>query len=408
MADILHRTLHQDFSRGWVCLDDYVLGGDSDDTAAFNRAIAAMPESSQFEAGGGCILLTGRTYTISGPIIAQNSFKMIGCGSDSGTRIWLANGSDCNMFEIGARNSSYPMSVHMQGMRIEMDRTQQADGVSNVVGYNYLRHSHFIDLFVVGANGPNFEMKVDAGQSPARNSYFYGCAFEYGKVAALRINHDYNLNINSCYFGFGDVSQSSYGLYLTMTADRFSLNNSWFLQDSKAGDFYISGVQNGNIQGNKFSATANCAAGAAHIYIGTVYNLNIANNIFPNSTLPYNIRTGNSSERTYIHGNSFGTVGTQPFYFLNKGHVVCQGNFHNNYMLDNNGGQATIQAGDSYVTVTHGIFTTPDSVVATPHGAETVWVSDIGATTFRINRVIPDSSGGDDLVCSWRASQRTY
>lgn len=389
-------------------MDDFVQGGDSDDTAAFNRAFAAMPESSAFLDGGGCLLLTGRTYNISGPIIVQKSFKLIGCGSDSGTRIFLDDDADCNMFEIGIRNSSSPMSAHMQGMRIEMSRSVHPDGYSNIVGYNYLRHSHFVDLFVVGATAPNMELKIDGGYSPARNTYFYGCAFEYGKEAALRINSDYNMNINSCYFGFGETGQNSYGLYVTMSADRFSLNNSWFLQDVRAGDLYISGVNNGQITGNKFSPTTSTNAGAAHIYIGTVYNLNIANNVFPDSTIAYNIRTGTSSQRTFIHGNSFGTIGTQPFYFLNKAHVVCQGNIHNNYMLDHNAGQATIQAGDSYVTVSHGIFTTPDSVVATPHGADHVWVSDIGATTFRINRVIPDSSGGDDLVCSWSANQRTY
>lgn len=408
MADILHRVLHQDFSRGWCCVDDFIEGGDSDDTEAFNRAISAMPESSSFIAGGGALLLTGRTYNISGPIIIEKSFKLVGCGSDSGTRILLDNDADCNMFEIGIRNSSSPMSAHMQGMRIEMARGVHPDGYSNIVGYNYLRHSHFVDLFVVGATAPNFEMKSDPTYSPARNIYFYGCAFEYGKEASLRINSDYNLNINSCYFGFGETGQNSYGLYLTMSADRFLLSNSWFLQDNRAGDMYISGVQNGHIIGNKFSPTASPNAGSTSIFVGTVNNLNIANNIFPDTSFPYYIRSGNTSQRIFIHGNSFGVPATQPFYFLDKSLIVCEGNLHRAYLRDNNAGQATIQAGDSYVTVSHGIFTTPDSVVATPHGPETVWVSDIGTTTFRINRVIPDSSGGDDLVCSWRASQRTY
>jgi len=52
------------------------------------------------------------------------------------------------------------------------------------------------------------------------------------------------------------------------------------------------------------------------------------------------------------------------------------------------GATATITAGNTYVDVTHGMGTTPTSVQVTPTtnlGTRSFWVSDKGATTFRIN-----------------------
>jgi len=55
-----------------------------------------------------------------------------------------------------------------------------------------------------------------------------------------------------------------------------------------------------------------------------------------------------------------------------------------------NSGTATITAGATYVDVTHGLATTPDinRIKVTPKdnlGGRSFWISDVGATTFRIN-----------------------
>ena len=382
-------------------VDNYKLETDPDDTLAFQRCVADLTEMVYFSNGGGTIVLAGREYIISSSIIIQTSFTMIGAGSDSGTCISLASGSNCHMFEIGIRDSEYPISVTMMGMRIQQTGTQ-AEGFSNIVTYNYLRHSHFIDLFIAHATAPNFDMRVDPLGSPGRNNYFYGCAFEYGKVASVKMIHDYNLNINSCYFGFGLSGQDSHGLHISMSADRFILANSWFLQDNRAGDLFLTGVQNGHIVNTKFSPTLNGVAGSYNIYLGSCNQINVGGNIFPATGLAYHIRTGNG-ENINIYDNQFNGAATQPFSFIDKSKVRCNNNLFNGSYQENKG-TGTIPDGVSYIDISHSIIATPDNVIATPQGNETVWISNIGSSTFRINR----SGTSGDLVCNWDASVKTY
>ncbi len=382
-------------------VDNYKIAEDPDDTLAFQRCVADLNESVGFGYGGGIMLLAGRQYIISNTIVISKSFVMVGAGSDSGTQIALASGSNCHMFEIGKRNSSDPISVTMIGLRIEM-LGSQADGYSNIVTYNYLRHCHFIDIFAVHATAPNFDMKVDPGYDAPRNNYFYGCAFEYGKEASLRIIHDYNLNINSCYFGFGVTGQNSFGLHVSMSADRFIVANSWFLQENRAGDMFLAGVQNGHIVNNKFSPTINAEVGSYNIYLGSCNQINIGGNIFPATQFSYHVRTGTVTN-VKIYDNQFGGALTSPFSFLDKTKVQCDNNSFNGKYQENTG-NATILSGAIYVDVTHDIIASPDSVIATPQGNENVWISNIGATTFRINR----AASVGDLTCNWRASVKTY
>lgn len=384
-------------------VDHYKQEDDPDDTLAFQRCVADLTETTSFSNGGGIIMLSGREYIISDTIVITESFAMYGAGSDSGTCITLAPNSDCHMFEIGKRNSALPISVTMNGIRIMMNGTQ-ADGYSNIVCWNYLRHSHFIDLFVINATAPNFDMKVDAeGGSPGRNNYFYGCAFEYGKEASLRIIHDYNLNINSCYFGFGVTGQDSYGLSVTMTADRFILANSWFLQDSRAGDMFITGVNNGHIVNNKFSSTEGSGEGSSHIITGALNNINIGGNIFPSTENKYHIRTAGAVTNVSVYDNQFGGAATAPFSLLDKTKVRFNNN-HFNGRFQENKGNATISDSASYIDVTHNLIATPTNIITTPQGDESIWISNIGATTFRINR----SGSTGNLICSWDASVDTY
>jgi hypothetical protein len=68
-----------------------------------------------------------------------------------------------------------------------------------------------------------------------------------------------------------------------------------------------------------------------------------------------------------------------------------------------NFGNATISIGDTYVDVTHGLPTTPTKVMITSTtniGTRSLWVSDRGAATFRINI---DSSDIIDHTFDWEA-----
>lgn len=64
-------------------------------------------------------------------------------------------------------------------------------------------------------------------------------------------------------------------------------------------------------------------------------------------------------------------------------------------------GTATLVAGDTSIVVTHGCGATPTSVTANPsQNIGNVWITDIGATTFKINT---SASTGTDTTFYWKA-----
>ena len=382
-------------------VEAYKLDSDPDDTLSIQRCIDDMPDSVQFQAGGGLIMLDAKTYTISSTITIPKSICIIGAGSDSGTRIFLSANSDCNMLEIGKRDSAQPISVTLQGIRIEMHETQ-ADGYHNVKTFNYLRHCHFVDLFVIRATAENWLMTRDDVGALPRNNYFYGCAFEYGKGHSVKVSHDYNLNFTSCYFGFGQ--DASYGLYVAMAAKHLVISNCWWLTFNLAGGLTIFNAQNVHIVNNCFDGSEGCNAGSAHIRLAGCDNVNIGGNIVHAGDHPYAIRLDSGNTKVRVYDNQWLSYSTAPYFFSDKAVVKC---YNNSMMLgkeQDHEGLATIPDESAYVEVTHSIFTTPDNVLATPQGNEAIWVSNIGATTFRINRA--GSSGA--LVCNWKAGILTY
>jgi parallel beta-helix repeat protein len=122
---------------------------------------------------------------------------------------------------------------------------------------------------------------------------------------------------------------------------------------------------------------------------GSTYNLAIAC-IFRNVTVrrtKYNIREGSLSDYNKIFDNeSDGNFGTKMILVSGLNTVAKR----NDKYVTENSGTATIAAGNTYVDVTHGLSITPDinKIRVTPKdnlGGRSFWVSDVGASTFRIN-----------------------
>jgi len=105
-------------------------------------------------------------------------------------------------------------------------------------------------------------------------------------------------------------------------------------------------------------------------------------------------------------------VGTSNHNEIQDNHFVSSGgvskNGANTRVSRNNGhetersGTTTMTNGLSTVTVNHGLFASPNVVTAMGRNAETsqLWITDITATTFRIN--VPNPVSGDRII-SWRA-----
>lgn len=391
------------YKRSFISLEYYLEDSDPDYTLAFQRAIADLPESTGFSNGGGTIFLEGKDYEISDTIIIEKSINIIGVGSDSGTSITLADGSDCNMFEIGKRDSTDPISITMRGIRIQMTGTQAA-GYSNIILYNYIRHSHFIDLFIAHATAANLRMVTDPTGAKPHNNYFYGCAFEYGTGYSVEIEHDYNLNFQFCYFGFGEASAPTQGIYVRMIAENFVLSNCWFLSYNLFGCLMLYGLYHVRILGNCFGGSPGAIAGSAHIDLTRCTNVLISNNIFEDGDHPYAIRVNSLCSNIKIFDNIMTAYTTAPYYFSDKTVVNCHDNTFKSSNLQNNFGSATIADGQTYIEVAHSIFTLPESIIATPRGDANIWISNITSTTFRINR----SGSSGSLICNWKADIKTY
>ena len=70
------------------------------------------------------------------------------------------------------------------------------------------------------------------------------------------------------------------------------------------------------------------------------------------------------------------------------------------YVKKRNSGVATIPAGQTRVTVTHNLITTPSRILVTPYGNAKVWVENITSTSFDI---VTDTAPASDLNVSWQA-----
>jgi len=138
------------------------------------------------------------------------------------------------------------------------------------------------------------------------------------------------------------------------------------------------GAVNGVIDGNLFLAlTSKTTTGIA--YNGSRYN--ITGNTFRFITTP--IDCNNTTAYANIVYNDFqaftapaiANVGTNKVLKHNRGYVT------------ENGGTATVLAGSTSVSVSHGLATTPTRVLITPVNdpGGRVWVSAVGASTFTIN-----------------------
>ena len=74
--------------------------------------------------------------------------------------------------------------------------------------------------------------------------------------------------------------------------------------------------------------------------------------------------------------------------------------FRNPIYKTETSGVATIPAGQTRVTVTHNLITTPSKILVTPYGNTRVWVENITSTSFDI---VTDTAPASDLKVSWYA-----
>jgi len=142
----------------------------------------------------------------------------------------------------------------------------------------------------------------------------------------------------------------------------------------------------------------------------TVKNVNVVGNIFLLSNAPsqlrkYYINIGNSQiDYINIQGNIFKDISGlsgAPVYVASgaNAHGIIKRNI--GYVTENSG-TAVIPAGQTRVTVNHGLASAPSKVLITPLGQPTgkIWVENITSTSFDI---VTDTAPTSNLTVAWYA-----
>lgn len=247
------------------------------------------------------------------------------------------------------------------------------------------------------------------------NSEFHYC--EYVQLSNVRwwtsgltVSYLNSFQVSNNIFGTTGSSMMIYG-----RMNYTQISNSEFYPRGGGASIYTDGTTFAGydmiVTGNIFDPDT--TGGAVTIqqttYSLATVNVTVSNNVFQGtsgtSIMTKNVRsaiiTDNivqsdaTGSRLYVRVESgLGLIANNVFYpamSTGAGNIYTYGT--NILIRDNQGyknqasGVATIGASSTYVTVTHGLFTTPTKIIVTGNNTATsaLWVSDIGATTFRIN-----------------------
>lgn len=195
-----------------------IIYGGSDDVQ-FNAAFTALPS-------GGTVKLTSGEYVLSATVIINKTCTFIGTrgdehdGTNNTSVIRLAGNTDVDMFQIGIRNSSAPMSIDMEDFYL-WNETTHGGSICNIKTYNHLRESLFSNIFMQGSTLANFNVSYDAGgYIQAEDLRFNHVACEYSTKYGFNIDSfAYNVHLQDCYSGFCTdeafyVQAGGYGLWL--------------------------------------------------------------------------------------------------------------------------------------------------------------------------------------------------
>lgn len=395
---------------------DTVGDGIHDDTYELQAAIDHWGTlDSAWNVEGGYVILRGKNYRHSAKLTIRNNLTIIGAGSDQGTMISLVDnaGDIGSQIEIGRRGDSSPIKVHLEGFKLSGNKSNQTNVIHGIVTYNYIRHSNFKDLFIIGHSGRNLLMTSDVPLVFGRNNYFYNCAFEQATNIGLEIAHGYNLNFLNCYFGFV-AGDSTVGVKFTNQIEYLHLDHCWFLKNTnnRYALHVNSAIRKFTITNNIFQANDSHVSGSAAICLetssGYVANGNISGNIIEGG-LDYGIKLLNS--RVYnciVNDNIIIGYGITPFFTQITLPNVIRGNYASIDTVGNTSffqeyfGTGAIPANSTQITITHKLYTTPNWVIATPQSNEHIWISDITATTFKVNR----ASSGSVVNFYWEARKK--
>jgi hypothetical protein len=184
-------------------------------------------------------------------------------------------------------------------------------------------------------------------------------------------------------------------------ADSYRIIGNYF---TKSGAEAIVLRANSQIVGNFFISCGSPTSaqikllGGYNTVVGNTFSLGSNSQIivyFPSTV------SQSSVGRTVIAGNSCWYPSTRPKIFVSDAGYVALCEANSGVYPTRNRGTATIPAGQTSVTVTHGLVSTPTKIIVTPRAnIGSVWVSSRDSTSFTINCSTAPTT---DVVVDWEA-----
>ena len=344
---------------------------------------------------GVTIYIKKGTYTIDSTIVIDHKYITIfgdGCGTTTGTVLKMANGADCNMFNLSSATFFTLRDMQLLGDKSNAYGYGIYSGDDGVEATADILIDHvFICKFAKsgvfwkncwGATIVNSycEDNVEHGiEIYAWNNLFQTTTFNWNDIDGISLRGTGELG-NSAIIDSCPICENNHnGIYI-MDGANFVISNNIIRGNGYDGDYDAIHI---HTEPKNITITGNLIEGkGCKDHAGT------------NSR--YGIYT--SISEVVIDGNTFGTFST--------GALGCGGGAHPTighnlgFVTENSGTTGAIASG---ATVNHGLASTPTSVIVTASetGLTDIYVSAVGDTTFVINY-----AGGGTHVFYWYAEYK--
>jgi hypothetical protein len=263
---------------------------------------------------------------------------------------------------------------------------------------NRVRHSIFDRLFIVGVGTGIKHEKTLSGATGLQDVYFYRVSVEFPYSTAIDLMYgDYNIRLVDVYVGWNTEDKniimigSSFAVYV----DRL-----WILAGTQRGlnisncnRVIVRDVIIESLKGSNGFALQNITNGVVDTVLLNYDGTNSPAYIFYlNNNSNLEIRNVYAKYKN----NTIYLIGPMP-----RMRNVRLLNVNNNVEYRSEKSDvATIPAGQTRVTVTHSLITTPSRILVTPYGNARVWVENITSTSFDI---VTDTAPSTDLNVAWHA-----
>ncbi len=363
---------------------DYVCDG-VDDQVTIQAAIDALP-------GGGIISFMGGDFSISAPIEYAENTIFQGAGFYT-TKLKLANGANCNMFEF------YKTATNSENF------------------FNVFRDLYLDGNFVNNTQGTGIE-----GRDYIHDAIISGCFLLGFAEYDIYLRYGWNIRIENTIFEHSPVGLFARGQDIAVSNSKFLYNTEGI--ESQTQDFRVNScffynlletqTNHIDIQWSKYIDINNCGfcfgsgagTGANNIYMsGTTGYVNIHDNFFYGANQAnHSIYNAISSDlgKNKIHDNVFEAFLDKPI----AGTLSTIDIRDNVGFVTENSGTASLLSATTSIAVTHGLAVTPvaGDIVIVPMetwgNMTKFWVDTYTATQFTIHA---DIAPGADTDFAWKA-----